>query len=502
LFRFYYRHLLNQHLTLYPTHPVTDRQPLLAQAADIHQWLERDSDLADLERLKRDRAIGQQQIEADPLRKVLSWWQVIEQPAISDLGQRVVQVRRTLSGLLLATGLIIGVGVSSLALTFEGEYPINLLALLGVLVLLPFIFVLLTVMFCLLQAFGLNAVSLLPHWMSPGRWTLDLFERYAGLQITGIYGQGDARSRLGFWQVVVFSQLFGVGFYIGAVLALAVLVSVSDLAFGWSTTLAVESSSIFSLFNAVALPWASVWPAAAPDAQLVEASRIFRLAAPGGVEQVALLGTWWKYVLMSLLVWGLLPRLLLLFLGGWRFSRATRTYLLEHSEVTALIDRLVSPLIDLGEHQEQEDRSESFPEVEIPDFKGHGDGQVSLAFDDAYILVWNGAVSESMLRSNDVGWLSALSTNEDVHNTLKQVPGRYRKVVVLTKSWEPPLLEFLDFLAALRRQVEKTCSIAVVPIGLETAPANPDDIAVWARTVAGLDDARTYVMSYGGSSDA
>ncbi|CAE7835011.1 abgB [Symbiodinium necroappetens] len=465
-------------------------------AADIHQWLEQDSNTADLERLKRDRSIGQQQPDADPVRRVLLWWQAIERPANSGLGQRVMQVRRNLSWLLLGIGLLVGVGVSSLALTFEGEYPINLLALLGVLLLLPLLLLLLTLMFCFLQAFGLNAIALLPHWMSPGRWTLDLFERYIGLQFSGNYGQGDARSRLGFWQVVVFSQWFGVGFYVGSVLALAVLVSVSDLAFGWSTTLAVEPTSIYSLFNAVAFPWASFWPAAAPDAELVEASRIFRLAAPSGVEQVARLGIWWKYVFMSLLVWGLMPRLLLLLLGSWRFHRATRTYLLEHSEVTALIDRLVSPLIDLGEHQEQADRSELFPEVDVREFKRPEGSPVSLDFDDAYILVWNGAVSESALRSEGVGWLSALSTIEAMDNILKQVPGPYEKVVVLTKSWEPPLLEFLDFLAALRKQVNKTCSIAVVPVGLEAAPASAEDIAVWARTVAGLNDARTYVMSY------
>jgi len=475
---------------------VTDRQPLLAQAADIHQWLERDSDRADLERLKRDRAIGQHLTAADPLKKVLMWWQALEHPAIADLGRRVVQVRRTLSGLLLAVGLLAGVGVSSLALTFEGEYPINLLALLGVLVLLPFILLLLTVMFCLMQAMGLNAISLLPHWMSPGRWTLDLFERYAGLQFSGIHGQGDARSRLGFWQVIVFSQLFGVGFYIGAVLALAVLVSVSDLAFGWSTTLAVEPGSIFRLFHVVALPWASIWPAAAPDAELVEASRIFRLAAPSGVEQVALLGTWWKYVLMSLLVWGLLPRLLMLFLGGWRFTRATRTYLLAHSEVTALIDRLVSPVVDLGQQ-----RAQPSEQVEA-ESTGVSDVQSATSFADAYILVWNGAVPESALRSEDVVRLGALSSDAQLSSALKTIPSRYKKVVVFTKSWEPPLLEFLDVLTAVRAHVGKACSIAVVPVGLESKPAESSDVAVWARTVAQLQDPGTYVMNFGGFTDA
>ncbi|XOV84833.1 MAG: DUF2868 domain-containing protein [bacterium] len=479
-----------------------DRQPLLADAVDVHNWLEHDSNRVDHERLKRDRIIGQQQNTHEPLQRVLLWWHEVQNPSDTDLGLRLVHVRRNLIWILLGSGVLIGASLCTLALTFEGDYPINLLALLGVLILLPLLFLVITVLFCLLQAFGVTAMRFLPHGMSPGRWMLDLFERFGGLQLTGSYGQNDARARLGFWQVVVFSQWFGVGFYVGAALALTVLVSVSDLAFGWSTTLNVAPSTVHGLFTVMALPWEKIWMTAVPSAELVAQSRIFRLAAPSGIETAAILGTWWKFVLMSLLVWGLLPRMMLLILGAWRLQRATGAYLLQHSEVTALLDRLSSPVLDLGQHEEQVDRSDLFPDTEVPAHESRHGGTLSGAFEDAYILVWNGAVAQSALRAHEVEWLSALSTVEDLERALTSVPGYYKKVVVLTKSWEPPLLEFLDFLTALRGRVGSACSIAVIPVGLEAAPADANDVSVWARSVAGLNDPRTYVMSYGGSSDA
>lgn len=470
-------------------------EPLLSQALELHRWLEDDRDTADQERLKRDRRIGQRQTRQAPLQQVLSWWAEMSPHAESNLGTTLVQVRRTLTFVLLGVGLLVGVGVCSVALTYTGDYPINLLALLGVLLLLPLSLLVLTLVFCLLQGLGVGAAGILPHWMSPGRWSLDVFERFTGLEISGSYGQTGARGRLGFWQVVVFSQWFGISFYLGAILALAVLVSISDLAFGWSTTLTVEPSSVLRLLQAVALPWASLWPAAYPDVDLVAASRIFRLAGEAGVADAALLGGWWKFVFMALLCWGLLPRLLLLILGSWRLYRATQAYVLEHSEITALLDRLSTPLLDLGHQHEAETARPVItdaPQTEAQPW------QIAQSFDDSYLLIWNDALAGDKLRPQNVQFLSSLSSSTEIADQISMIPDHYNKVVVLTKSWEPPLLEFLDVLELVRAHVGKKASIAVIPLGLQSELASADDVAIWSGTVAKLADAGTYVTSYGG----
>jgi hypothetical protein len=247
------------------------------------------------------------------------------------------------------------------------------------------------------------------------------------------------------------------------------------------------------------LPWANLWPAAYPDVDLVTASRIFRLAGDAGVVDAALLGGWWKFVLMTLLCWGLLPRLLLLILGSWRLYRATQAYLLEHSEITALLDRLSTPLVDLGHLQDVETartfNAAATQQAQTPPW------QMAQTFDDSYLLVWNDAVAREKLRSQDLQFLSSLSNSTEIEDQISNIPTKYNKVVVLTKSWEPPLLEFLDVLELVRAHIGKTASIAVIPLGLNTELASADDIAIWSHTVAKLADAGTYVTSYGGQLD-
>lgn len=101
-----------------------------------------------------------------------------------------------------------------------------------------------------------------------------------------------------------FWLLVGIGMLIGYWL----LLLFTDLAFGWSSTLMDDQQTIRTLAHTVALPWYWLWPAAVPDASLIEATRYIRIAPAG---DVALAGDWWPFLMASLLFYNLLPRLLL-----------------------------------------------------------------------------------------------------------------------------------------------------------------------------------------------
>jgi uncharacterized protein DUF2868 len=70
---------------------------------------------------------------------------------------------------------------------------------------------------------------------------------------------------------------------------------------------------------------------------------------------------------------------------------------------------------------------------------------------------------------------------------------RPRRVIVFVRSYEPPLWEFLDFLAALRAKVEPTTSIVVALIPEAGEPASARDVDTWRRNVATRGDAHLYV---------
>lgn len=116
----------------------------------------------------------------------------------------------------------------------------------------------------------------------------------------------DRRERLVLFARV---QLWWLLLGLGLLATYLLLLLFTDLAFGWSSTLIQDPARVEAFIRAIASPWASFWPAAAPDTPLIEASRYLRIAPTTGDPSLA--GDWWPFLLASLLTYNLLPRLLL-----------------------------------------------------------------------------------------------------------------------------------------------------------------------------------------------
>jgi hypothetical protein len=69
-------------------------------------------------------------------------------------------------------------------------------------------------------------------------------------------------------------------------------------------------------------------------------------------------------------------------------------------------------------------------------------------------------------------------------------------IVVIVPGWEPPLLEFTDFLAALRARIGDDASIVVVPVGEGGTPAAAVERETWTRAVRKSPDSRLYVEAF------
>jgi len=94
----------------------------------------------------------------------------------------------------------------------------------------------------------------------------------------------------------------------------------SDLAFGWRSTLIENPQQVVVLVQTLAAPWQSFWPAAVPDLALVETTRFIRID-PTPVDVTAA-GSWWRFLLASLVCYNLLPRVLLAGIIYLRLRRA------------------------------------------------------------------------------------------------------------------------------------------------------------------------------------
>ncbi|RPJ81884.1 MAG: DUF2868 domain-containing protein, partial [Deltaproteobacteria bacterium] len=171
---------------------------------------------------------------------------------------------------IIAAGIATGSGATLSFLFYKGFSPINVSAFLGIFVLLQVILVLLTVTVSIMR----KHVRLLHNLSITHKILGSLF---AGLSFTlretavsllpakdrnrlmATIGRGKGKqSRYGFiffWPVFILMQVFAVCFNMGILLSLILKVIVSDLAFGWQSTLQFSAQAFHQAVVLFSLPW-------------------------------------------------------------------------------------------------------------------------------------------------------------------------------------------------------------------------------------------------------
>jgi hypothetical protein len=265
------------------------------------------------------------------------------------------------------------------------------------------------------------------------------------------------------------AHMGGLCFALAGLISLLVMVLLQDLAFGWSTTLETDASAYHAIIAVICAPWAWLWPAAAPDLGLVDATRFFRASGSQGDTNPALWGQWWPFITMLWTTWALLPRLILYLVAGVLIRRKSRQLLGKHPAMRELMYRMETETLDTGdEHNDA---------VDLPELKT----QFALTpLPEASILLsWAGAGdtglptylthSKSMLAK--IGGRVTLSEDQ---RTLEQVAiklaqGSNRCVLLATRSWEPPTGELEDFIAKAQERWPKGARLVLVPLATNTA---------------------------------
>lgn len=471
---------------------ISDRNPLpvvpvsqvsLAEAIDIPLWLERDRETPWAERVHRDRAIGREATGLSPAARVLHWWHAVgADSGTAERGTGVVRLLRRLGVIMVVTGGLSGAGLAAAVLRYDGSDPINILIAVGLLVLLPvgFLVASLTLPLWSSASFGgqTNAGHIVLGFLRRRHPALDEFfaTRHAD----------QARDRVLRWRFTLSSQQLGFAFSVAALATLLVKASFSDLAFAWSTTLSVDAQQLQHAVSVIASPWSAWLPDAVPDLRLLEESRYFRLEQDTRELSASTLTPWWRFLALCIATYGVVPRACAFVFAYHRARAAERALLFAHPEVRALLDRLDAPEIAAGATSAE--HAAAAVSTVAPLFDGHVQGDV--------IVIWNDAVARSALPAEalviDAG--GERSPAED-HEALREIPPALHGIVrVVTKAWEPPLLELHDYLTALRAHIGADASIVIQPCGEGQASPDPQDLAVWRTSLARLDDPGIYVQ--------
>lgn len=497
---------------------------MLGFLLDVTGALEQDRELPLDARHRRDRALALEHrwrphdgTAAERLKALHGWWQAVGAAAERPEGlplpaaPGVDRARRLGLLLLLLLGLLGGAAATSVALRYDGSAPINLVGVLGVLVVLPAVLLLATLALLPGRLPGLGWLQDVFASFSPGQWVSAWLNRRAPDGRFGWFGGPGAVPAAGLrrglrdigkWQLLLFGQAFATAFFIASLVVIVLRVTFSDLTFGWSTTLRVEAESVVALVGAASAPFQALWPAAVPDPELVRLSQ-FNRAADLAPQQVARLGDWWPFLLGAVALYGLLPRLLLTALAGWRLRATQRRVLLRDARVEQLFERMSTAVVD-HEVDLPETVSVSVPgSREIPD--AATSQRIGVAAGGTALLNWNSAVAADALPawcaahlSGDVTLSVALSAQTPMAQEQVELEALNAQLaLVLVKGWEPPLLEFADFAHRVQSALGPEGRVLIVPVGLEGQAPAPMDLSVWTQTLGRLEDVRISVWQWG-----
>ena len=148
------------------------------------------------------------------------------------------------------------------------------------------------------------------------------------------------------WPVFILMQVLGVGFNLGLLGCTVFTVLVFDTAFGWQSTLQLGPGMVHTIVSLLAAPWSWFMPASAasPSLEQIEGSPI---VLKYGITQLATgdLVSWWPFLCMAILFYGLLPRIALFFAGQKAFWSAVKRQPFDDASCRRLLHRLMTPIV-------------------------------------------------------------------------------------------------------------------------------------------------------------
>ena len=333
----------------------------IADILDFEYLLASDSDGDDATIRARDRAIFDQTIapqlgaESNSDRRLIfRRWLTARRAGNRDPlpGAHFIAGWQTLLTFAALAGLALGISLTAGLLHYRGDEPVNVAMFFAATVGVQWLILIVALAWWLLRRTTgvLEDFHPLRSLLSGIMWILSAgLRRLPGEQREQLRASLAILSRhreiygsLATWPMLLVTQLFGVCFNLGVLGTLLVQVALSDVAFGWQSTLRTSPEEAHRIVTAIATPWSTL-PNPHPTFEQVVESRFAYSAGIKPLSQTAMT-SWWPFLCYSVAVYGLLVRLLLFVwcLSGLR--RALRGITFDHHGCNALWRRLTGPV--------------------------------------------------------------------------------------------------------------------------------------------------------------
>lgn len=391
-----------------------------------------------------------------------------------------------ISLVLVIVGFFAGLFSGMALLNYNGHAPVNVIYFMAMVIALPLLTMTLT-LFSMFKAH--HTQSVLIH-LSPSYWMEKIVtllphkvqENLQDLKINPLLAN---------WIVIKRSQLIALFFSIGLLVALLLVVATNDIAFAWSTTLHVDAKAFHNFLNTLAFPWKSWFPSAVPSLELIEQSQYFRLGDKLSAEMIrnaSKLGEWWKFLAFATLFYAIVLRFCMYLLALLGLRIAVKKSFLSLKGVSTLLRDMNEPIITTNA------QDDSVKNETIVD----GTLQTLQTLDASYDMVQGWAMSEEQLHvlNDSMQVITPLVYDVGGTNTLEEdaeiIHKSHGEVLLYVKAWEPPTMDFMDYLENLVARVDK---VVVVPVGTQEEHYNAEEkfVTIWARKLALLKSEKVWL---------
>jgi hypothetical protein len=385
--------------------------------------------------------------------------------------------------------LVVGFFTGFALLSYSGAEPVNVIYLLLVMVGLPLLSMLLT----LLSSFTGNIGANFFCHFSP-LYFLEKGVNFLPFAMKIDFSALPFSSTLAKWIFLQRLQLFSFLFALGLFLALVLTIISKDIAFAWSSTLEIDPVVFQNTLAMLATPWQSFFPSAVPSLELVEISHYFRLGDKLDatmVQNADKLGAWWKFLAMATLTYALILRLLFWFMMKVGFQKQLKKEVMALAGVKKLLKEFSSPFVST-QSVKHEQHLELTEEASMSASETLSDSYASL-------LAWNYAEKTLLLLQDHnkiaakniavVGGRNSFSEDKAIVDNLKG------KILLYVKAWEPPTMDFMDFLADVLEKKEVVI-VEICPLGTSTEnySSKKSDIEMWLKKLEQISSEKLEVI--------
>ena len=309
-----------------------------------------------------------------------------------------------------------------------------------------------------------------------------------------------------FWPVLILSSVFSFCFSTGVVCGTFFRVIVSDMAFGWQSTLMTTSDRVHDMVSFLALPWSWFVPQtlAHPSLAQIEGSRII---LKDGISVLATqdLISWWPFLCMGILFYAVIPRGLLLIAGILGQHQAVRQFNVERPRFRQVLVRMQSPVLDIDTHDTPVN-----PAIEpnpikgmapVPSFIPQPDQPGRTAVILAAKKVYTDAALQKIVRHIEEHLFLTVKARVDIHfdvdedtDAVRQITARDAdQVILLHEVWQPPIRGLLYYIQQIKSVMPENKPLWILltqDAGLEDLCVNETDInfEIWKKAVFKLEN--------------